>query len=174
VLHRPPRTGLSGPFVRRILVKFESSSLTISPGLQLMKFFYSLALAFSFSCISFAGSYGSFELNCVSESFRTHVYMRLNDYDFVGQALYPQVIILSVVGHMFIFDEEENYGFRFETAINGNLLNIFSTDKERSYSFRVDFSKKSTAKAVIDNAINPRTNRAFSGLVLECQKSHDL
>lgn len=127
-----------------------------------------------FSLASVAGSHGQFLLSCVSKSLRTHVYMELNDYDYMDEALFPRRIIVSVMGHMAVFDEKQEYGFSFKTIDENGILEIHSTDDEKSYAFRVDFREKTSAQVTIEKAVNPRTEEAFSGLALTCTKSHDL
>ncbi len=139
-----------------------------------MKQLFVMSLLLGFSLSSFAGYHGNFVLNCTSKSLRTHMYMQLNDYDFIDEVLYPQVIVLSVMGSMRIFDEKQNYGFGFKTVNKDGLLEIYSTDGKKSHVFKVDFRKKSSAKVVIEKAVNPRTQKVLSGLTLECKKRHDL
>jgi len=121
---------------------------------------------------SWAGSHGTYSLSCTSDSLRTHLLMELNDHDFADEALFPQRIILSVMGHMRIFDK--NTGPRFRTINNNGLLTISSTDRAQSHVFEVDFNKRATATVTIKQARNPRNEKVFSGLTLNCKKSHDL
>ena len=132
------------------------------------------AFLLSISLSSVAGSHGAYHLNCTSQSLRTHVFMQLNDYDFDKTALQPQRLVLSVMGNMSIFDENIEFGPTYKTVNRNGQLEIYSTDSDRSHVFKVDFSKRSTASVVIEKAINPRTGKSFSGLKLQCKKSHDL
>lgn len=136
-----------------------------------------IVLAVFLLCISMssvAGSHGAFLLNCTSQSLRTHVFMQLNDYDFMEKALAPQRIVVSVMGNMSIFDENREFGFGYKTVDRNGVLEISSTDSDKSHVFIVDFRKRSTAQVKIQRAINPRNNKSFSGLALECKKSHVL
>ena len=126
------------------------------------------------SMSAFAGSHGVFILNCTSDSLRTHLSLELNDYDFAEEALDPQRVVLSVMGNMSIFDDKREYGFGFKTIDRNGRLEIYSTDRDKSHVFSVDFSKRSSAQVVIKKAINPRNNKAFRGLVLQCTKRHEL
>ena len=128
------------------------------------------ALLLSTSCL--AGSHGHYALNCTSESLRTHMLIELNDYDFQEEALFPQRMILSVMGSMYVLDKD--MGYSFKTTDKAGQLEIYSTDSDKSHVFEVDFSKPSTAKVVIKKSINPRTGKSFGGLVLACKKSHNL
>ncbi len=135
----------------------------------------SIILLLSFSSLSIAGSHGIFQLSCVSESLRTHLYVQLNDYDFIDEALYPQLIVISTMGVMNIFNKSEESHYYFKTNRNtNNFLEIYSTDKEKSYILKVDFRKESSAKIVMEKGINPRTNKGFSGLEFQCTKNHSL
>jgi hypothetical protein len=100
--------------------------------------------------------------------------MQLNDYDFDKTALQPQRMVLSVMGHMSVFDENIEFGPSYKTINKNGQLEIYSTDSDKSHVFKVDFSKRSTASVVIVKAINPRNGKPFSGLKLECKKSHNL
>lgn len=139
-----------------------------------MKKILILSILFSLPFSSFAGTHGEFDLSCTSKSLRTHLYMKLNDYDFLDEVLYPQLIVISVMGTVNIFDKEEKYGFGFKTINKNGLLDIYSTDKEKSYVFKVDFRKNKSAKVIIKKAINPRTQKVLSNLPLDCKKVHDL
>jgi len=132
------------------------------------------AFLLSISLSSVAGSNGAYLLNCTSQSLRTHIFMQLNDYDFDKTALQPQRLVLSVMGHMSIFDENIEFGPSYKTINKNGQLEIYSTDNDRSHVFKVDFRKRSTAQVVIEKAINPRNGKSFSGLTLECKKSHEL
>lgn len=136
-----------------------------------MKVFFAIFIV-CFSLSSSAGSHGNFSLNCTSTSLRTHLLMELNDYDFDDKALFPQRIILSVMGNMSIFDE--HFGLSFKTINKNGLLEIHSTDDDKSHVFKVDFRKNSSAQVIIEKARNPRTGDALNNLTLECKKSHNL
>jgi hypothetical protein len=120
---------------------------------------------------SFAGSHGSYVLSCTSASLRTHMNLTLNDYDFVDTALYPQEIVISVMGNMDILDAQSGIN-QFKTVDNHNILDIYNSDK--SYHFIVDFRKDKSANITVKKAMNPRTDKDISGLKLTCTKYHDL